>query len=445
MGSTDDTTSADTGTGDEGPAIDVPDDIRSFRRDLHRHPEPAWCEFYTTARIVEQLRERPVELQYGPEIFAGERKNVPEESELAQWRKRAIEAGADPDVIETIADGHTGAVATFTRGEGPTVALRVDIDALPIEESDDGDHAPAAGGFRSGNEGYMHACGHDAHATIGLGVLDRVIDSEFEGTFRVLFQPGEEQIVGGEPMVEAGLVDDVDYMLAVHVGLDHPTGEVVAGMGGFLAVSHFRAEFDGEPAHAGGRPNEGRNTVQAMAAAIQNLYAIPRHADGATRVNAGIVGGGTATNIIPEESFIEGEVRGETTELMEYMDEKVETVVHNAAEMHEVSVETERLGRAPSAESDEALVERVAAAAGDTPGVETVTRRDSLGGSEDATFMMQRVQELGGLAAYVGVGTDHPGGHHTSTFDVDEPTLVVGVDTLARTIADLARDPPTAD
>ena len=427
---------------DQTPSVPVPEELRSFRRDLHSHPEPAWCEFYTTARIVEELRERPVDVSFGSEIIGGQRRNVPSADELATWRERALEAGADADVIEEIGDGYTGAVATLDRGEGPTVGLRVDIDALPITESDDSGHAPAAAGFRSDNEGYMHACGHDAHATIGLGVLDRVIDSEFEGTLRVLFQPGEEQIVGAEPMVEAGLVDDVEYMLAAHVGLDHPTGEVIAGMSGFLAVSHFRADFDGEPAHAGGRPEEGSNTVQAMAAAIQNLYAIPRHSDGATRVNAGLVGGGTATNIIPEASFIEGEVRGETTELMEYMDGKVDTVVASAADMHDVGVETERLGRAPSAESDDQLIELVTEVATDTAGVTDVVDEDTLGGSEDATFMMQRVQDRGGLATYVGVGTDHPGGHHTETFDVDEPTLTIGVETLAGVIDRIGADPP---
>ena len=429
----------------DAPDVTVPDELQSLRRDLHRHPEPAWCEFYTTARIVSELRDRPVDVSFGEAIHAGDRRNVPDAEELAEWRERALDAGAAPETIESVGEGYTGAVATFERGDGPTIGLRVDIDALPIREADDGDHVPAAEGFRSEREGYMHACGHDAHATFGIGTLDRVIDSDFEGTLRVLFQPGEEQIVGGEPMVEAGLVDDVEYMFAAHVGLDHPTGEVIAGMDGFLAVSHFKAEFDGEPAHAGGHPEQGRNTVQAAAAAIQNLYSIPRHGDGATRVNAGVVGGGTATNIIPEETFVEGEVRGDTTELMEYMDRKVDTVVESAAAMHEVSVETERLGRAPSAESDDALVEVVGDVASETSGVTSVVDRDTIGGSEDATFMMQRVQELGGVACYVGIGSDHPGGHHTSTFDVDERSLPVGVDVLSGAIRRVAANPPATD
>ncbi|QZX98671.1 amidohydrolase [Halobaculum rubrum] len=415
------------------------DDLSAFRRDLHRHPEPAWCEFYTTARIVDELESRDLTaVHYGPEILGGERMNVPDDDELAEWFERAREAGAREDVLAEIEGGYTGAVAVLERGEGPVVGVRVDIDALPILESEDGGHVPAEEGFRSENEGHMHACGHDAHATFGLGLIDEILASDFAGTLKVFFQPGEEQIVGGQPMAESDLIDDVEYFLAAHVGLDHPTGEVICGIDGFLAVSHFLAEFEGEPSHAGGHPEQGRNTVQAAAAAIQNLYGIPRHADGPTRVNAGIVGGGTATNIIPEECFVEGEVRGGTTELMEYMDGKAHRVIESAADMHEVDVDVETLGRAPSATSDEELAAPIAEIAGDIDGVTNVIERDELGGSEDATYMMQTVQDNGGYATYVGIGTSHPGGHHTSTFDVEEESLDIGVDFLTAAVLEIA-------
>ncbi|MFB6107715.1 MAG: amidohydrolase [Haloplanus sp.] len=422
------------------------EELLALRRDLHRHPEPAWREFYTTARLVDELESRPLsELYVGPEVVAGDRTGVPDEDELDSWRERALAAGARADVLDRLDGGATGAVAVLDcsgeGSDGPTVGLRVDIDALPITESEDADHRPAVEGFRSENEGHMHACGHDAHATVGLGVIDAVAASEFTGTLKVFFQPAEETVGGGHPMAESGLLDDVEYFFALHVGLDHPTGEVVAGVGGFLAVNHFSAEFAGQSAHAGGHPERGRNAVQAMATAIQNLYAIPRHHDGATRVNAGLVGGGTAANIVPEESFVEAEVRGETTELMEYMDEKAERVLRSAAEMHDCEVSVERVGRAPSAESDDALAALVADAARETPGVTSILDADALGGSEDATYLMRHVQERGGLATYVCVGTDHPGGHHTPTFDVDETTVSLGVDLLTRAILAAGDDP----
>lgn len=412
------------------------DEYRELRRDLHRHPEPAWCEFYTTARLVEVLRERDLtDLHIGPDALAGdERMNVPDDEELETWLERAHEAGADPELLADLDGGYTGCVAVIERGEGPVVGLRVDIDALPVRESTSDDHVPTAEGFRSKTEGYMHACGHDAHATIGVGVIDAVLDSTFSGTLKVFFQPAEEQVSGGKPLADSGHLDDVEYLYAVHVGLDHPSGEVVCGIDGFLAVRHFLAAFEGEPAHAGARPEAGRNTVQAMAAAIQNLYAIPRHSDGPTRVNAGLVGGGTATNVIPEESFVEGEVRGGTTELAEHMSEHADRILRSAAELHDVDVEVSTKGEAPSAESDAALADVVGVAAGEVDGVTAVLDRAELGGSEDATYLMKRVQERGGLACYVGVGTDHPGGHHTGTFDVVENDLRIGIDVLARAI-----------
>ena len=415
-----------------------------LRREFHRKPEPAWREFWTTARIVDELESMDVdEILVGPEVLAAdERLAVPDEEQLDGWYDQALDAGANPETLERLRGGYTGAAAVVESGDGPTVALRVDIDGLPRSESIDDDHVPAREGFRSEHEGAMHACGHDAHATIGLGVLEAVADSDFEGTLKVLFQPAEETVGGGKPMAESGLLDDVDYLLAVHIGLDHPTGEVVAGVEGFLAVHHFRAEFSGEPSHAGGRPAAGRNAVQAMAAAVQGLYAIPRHEDGATRVNAGEVGGGSATNVIPEEAYIAGEVRGETTELMEYMRERAGSVVEGAATMHDCEVEVTSDGEAPGGESDDAVVDVVETIAGRTGGVDSVVRNDDLGGSEDATVLMNRVQGRGGKAAYVGVGTDHPGGHHTATFDVDEDSLVVGVDVLTETVRALARDRP---
>ncbi len=413
-----------------------------LRRELHRHPEPAWREYYTTARIVEALESMAVdEIQIGPEILgAGARMGVPDEEELTEWLDRARQTGVDDDVLDQLAGGHTGVIATIERGAGPTVALRVDIDGLPQHESKAPTHQPAAEGFRSQNEGYMHACGHDGHTAIGLGVLRLIAESPFQGTLKCIFQPAEERIGGGKAIAESGHLDDVEWLLAVHLGLDHPTGEVVAGIDGFLAVSQLDARFEGEPAHAGGHPEAGHNAVQAMATAVQNLYAIPRHSDGATRVNAGRVGGGTVSNIIPEGAFIEGEVRGETTELMAYTRRKAKQVIRSAAEMHECTATIEQTGEAPGGESDEAVVDLVATAASESDRVDSVIRRDTLGGSEDATYLMQRVQDRGGVAGYVGIGTDHPGGHHTATFDVDEESLLIGVEVLADTILQISRN-----
>ncbi len=416
------------------------EELIDVRRELHRRPEPAWREFYTTARIVEELERRGVdELAVGRDAIAPEhRTGLPPETELEAWADRAREAGVDETILEELAGGHTGVVATVDCGPGPTVALRVDIDALPIEEADDPDHRPAAAGFRSEHEGTSHACGHDAHATIGLGVIDAVREGEFSGTLKLFFQPAEEVIGGGKPMAESGHLEGVDYLLAVHVGLDHPTGELVAGIDGFLSVCHLEATFAGESTHAGARPEAGKNAISALGTAIGNLHAIPRHSAGATRVNVGVVEGGTASNVVAEEARLECEVRGESTELMQYTRKHAVRILESAARMHDCAVTVDVGSEAPSAESDPELSAVVADVAAGVDGVDTVLERDALGGSEDATFLMRTVQEAGGLACYVGVGTDHPGGHHTPTFDVDEESIRHGVETLAGTIETLS-------
>jgi aminobenzoyl-glutamate utilization protein A len=414
------------------------------RRELHRRPEPAWCEFYTTGRIVEELRELGVDdIRTGREMLAdGARQGVPDQETLDTWLSRARETDVDDDILDDIAGGYTGAMATLGNGDGPTIGLRVDIDGLPQRETDEAGHQPTEEGFRSVHEGYMHACGHDAHTTIGLGVVREFQKRAFDGTLKVFFQPAEEVVGGGRPIAKSGHLDDVDVLLAIHIGLDYPTGEIVTGMEGFYAVSHFDAIFEGEPAHAGAQPDAGANAIQAMATAIQNLYGIARHGDGATRVNAGEVVGGTASNIIAEDAAITGEVRGETTELMEYTRGRATQVIESAAAMHDCTVDIERGSEAPSASSDRVVADVVGDAAHAHEGVETVTPVGDLGASEDATYLMRRVQNTGGVASFVGIGTDHPGGHHTATFDVDERSLDIGVGVLCDTLTRLFESPP---
>ncbi|MFB6106075.1 MAG: amidohydrolase [Halobacteriaceae archaeon] len=412
-----------------------------LRREFHVHPEPAWCEFWTTARIVSELERIGVDEVYvGRDAVAADaRRAVPDEATLAAWRDRARDAGADPAVLDATSGGVTGAVAVHRAGEGPSVALRVDVDGLVREEATGASHVPATEGFRSETPA-MHACGHDAHVTVGLAVLEAVQSSDFAGTFTLCFQPAEERIGGGDALAQSGHLDDVDDLFALHVGLGHPTGEVVAGVDEFLAVRQFRATFTGEPAHAGARPEEGRSAAQAAATAVSNVHGAPRHSGGATRVNVGVLTGGTAPNIVPERVAIEGEVRGETTALREHCWTHVERTLRSAAAMHGCSVDVERLGEAPSAVSDPSLAGHVARAARALDGVEAVRDTGALGGSEDATVLMRHVQERGGRACYCIVGTDHPGGHHTATFDVDERTLPQAVETLTEAVRSAARD-----
>lgn len=422
----------------------VRDRMTDLRRRFHRYPEPAWREFHTTSLLVEELDGiGPDELAVGREAMdPGARMAVPDDEELTQWFERARERGVRGDVLDATEGGHTGCVAVIERGEGPSVGLRVDIDGLLIEEADDEIHHPACEGFRSEHEGMMHACGHDGHMTVGLAVLEAVLESDFEGRFTVFFQPAEEEGGGGNPMAAGPYMDDIEYLLAVHLGLDHPTGEVVAGIEKPLAMSHLNAEFRGRSAHAGKAPEEGRNAIQAMAAGVSNAYAIPRHAEGMTRVNVGRVEAGTASNVIAERATVAAEVRGETTALMESMKDRFERTVESAAAMHGCDVDLTVHSESPRADSDPELREIVHGVAGDTAGVTAPVRSADFGASEDATHLMRAVQERGGYATYVVVGTDHPDSHHTPRFDIDERSLGIAVDVLSESIRRIAAERP---
>ena len=422
----------------------IQDRLSDLRRSFHRYPEPAWREFHTTHRLVEEIRDIGVdELAVGVEAYeSGDRMAVPAADDIEEWRGRALERGADPDLLEKMEGGNTGVVAVLESGPGPVVGLRVDIDGLFIEESTAGDHAPTVDGFRSEGDGTMHACGHDAHMTWGLATLEAIAESDFDGKLVAFFQPAEEVSGGGHPMAESRFADDLDYLFAVHVGLDHPTGAVVAGIERPLAMCHVDVAFEGTTAHAGKAPQDGDNAMQALGTAIQNAYAIPRHEDGMTRVNLGKAEAGTSSNVIADFAHVEAEVRGETTELMEYMKSRLDRTLEAAAEMHGCDVDIDVRSKSPRADSDPELAEIVADVAGGMDGVDSIRPAADFGASEDATFLMERVQETGGLATYLIVGTDHPTSHHTPTFDVDERSLPIGVDVLTGSILAVAEDGP---
>ncbi len=414
--------------------------LREIRRDLHRHPEEGWTEFRTTALVAAELDDRDFTLHLGADAVAVEdRLGVPSDDEVAAAVDRARREGAPGAYLDRM-DGVTGLVATkrYGDGSGPVVGVRVDVDALARQEATDDEHRPAREGFGSAHPGEMHACGHDGHTAIGVGVA-RALDESggFDGTLKLFFQPAEEGGRGGYPMSRTAHLDDVDHLLAVHLGLGEETGTVVAGYDRPLSNAKLDARFVGEPAHAGVAPNEGRNAMQALATAVSNLYAIPRHADGRTRVNVGMVAADNAQNVVSEDAQMRVEVRGETAPLNEYMLDRARQVLDAAADMHGCEVETSLYGKTTTFETDDEMVAAVRHAAEAAEGVTTVRDRLPFGGSEDASYLIRRVQEAGGTATYVGVGASNPAGHHTAYFDIDEASLAIAVDVLAGTVRTL--------
>ena len=423
-----------------GIAAEIEAQLIALRRDFHQHAEVGWTEFRTASLVARRLAELGYEVRIGRQVLREEeRLGLPPAEVLESCWQRARQQGGDPAYLDAVRGGFTGVVGVLRGGRGPTVGLRFDIDALDLEESHDPEHRPAREGFASVNEGAMHACGHDAHAAIGLGVaevLARLAD-EVGGTVKFVFQPAEEGVRGAKAMVAAGVVDDVDYLLGQHVYSGWDVGQLDPGRSGFLATTKFDAVFVGAPAHAGGVPNEGKNALLAAATAVLNLHAIPRHREGKTRINVGRLMAGGGRNVIPDRAHLAIETRGGSTELNEYVFGYALRILETAAAMHDCSLQLRAMGGAQSADSDPALMERVAEVAGALGGW-TLRPPEPSGGSEDFTYMMARVQENGGLATNIGIGADLGGwGHHTAEFDIDEQALRQAVELLSAVTLEL--------
>ena len=423
-------------------AESLADDLIRIRRDLHAHAEAGWTEFRTAALVVKELTTLGWNVAYGPAVFHPEyRAGLPSAADLERHMARALAWGADPAIVQAMAGGYTGVVATLTNGEGPTVALRFDMDALDAVESTAAEHRPTAEGFASKNPVAMHACGHDGHTAIGLGVarLLMALKDELHGTIKLIFQPAEEGVRGGRAMAEAGVVDGVDYLLGAHLGFAATeTGLIVSGTAGFLATTKLDAVFTGAPAHAGAAPEQGKNALLAAAAAALNLHAIARHSQGASRINVGVLQAGTGRNVVPATATLKLETRGETSAIDQYMAAEAERIIRASAAMWDVTVRIERQGSAAGATSDTGLAAIVGRAAAESPLVTRVVDQMDLGGSEDCTWLMQRVQQQGGQAAYLLIGSKIAAPHHDFKFDFDESSLVIGVDVLVRSVLALA-------
>ena len=414
--------------------------VIAYRRDFHQHAELGWTEFRTASLVARRVSELGYDVQIGRQVLVGEeRMGLPPVEVLEECWQRAQCQGGDPQSLAALRGGFPAVVACLTHGEGPTVGLRFEMDALELEESRSPDHRPSQEGFSSVYTGAMHACAHDAHTAIGLGVAEvlAALKDRVRGTVKLIFQPAEEGVRGARAMVSAGVVDDVSALLGLHLYSGWDLGQLDPGRGGFLATSKFDAHLRGAPAHAGGKPHLGRNALLAAATAVLNLYAIPRHGEGVTRVNVGRLTAGTGRNVIPAEAHLLIETRGATSALNEYMAKAARRVLESAAAMHGCELETRAMGEAGSADSDAALSERVQAVAHEM-GVFQPRPPELSGGSEDFTMMMERVQSRGGLATNIGLGADvQAGGHHTAEFDIDERALRLAVELLSAVTLDI--------
>ncbi|WP_282174287.1 M20 family metallo-hydrolase [Cytobacillus firmus] len=416
--------------------------LKEWRRDFHRYPEGGFLEMRTASIVASILDELGFGLEMGRQVMAADYfMGKPNQEETAAHYQWALENGAKKEYIEPFKDGYTGIVATMdTKKEGPTIAFRVDMDALPIHESEADSHFPQKEGFRSAVPNTMHACGHDAHTTIGLGLASLIAENKdsLKGKIKLIFQPAEEGTRGARSMAEAGVIDDVDYLIASHVGTGVPDGHFVASKNGFLATSKLDVTFKGVSSHAGGNPEEGKNALLAAASAALNIYAIPRHSEGATRINVGELHAGSGRNIIADKAVLKIETRGETTKINEYVKAQAEAVIAGSAQMYGVEYEIHTVGEAISAHGSKELASVLHACAQEASYIkESILEDNSPAGSEDATFFMERVQQNGGQATYCIFGTELPAGHHNEKFDINEGTMMNAVQLLFESIKKL--------
>jgi len=389
----------------------------------------------TASKVARRLTELGYRVRIGAEVLdRDQRFGLPSDQELEAHFQRAKDQGADLEFLQQVKGGMTAVVGDLEGAlPGPTIALRVDMDALPIPE---GAKTPAEAGFTSLNAGVMHACGHDGHTAIGLAVAEvfAPLRAQIPGRLRIIFQPGEEGGRGALPMVAAGVLDDVDYLFACHLGCDIPSGEFRSAMNDFFATTKLDATFHGLAAHAGFDPDKGHNALLAAAQAVTALYAIPRHRDGASRINVGLLRAGSGRNIIGDEAYLMLETRGETAEIDQFMVGRAKAALQGAATMQGCSVDIEAVGSATTTPCDRQLSDVIAAAAATVPGLRSVAEPWHAGASDDFAYMMKRVQERGGLATYCGIGSDLPSGHHTRTFDFQEADIPPGVAALVAAI-----------
>lgn len=405
-------------------------EMSACRRDLHQYAEPGWREFRTTAKIIKILEEHHIPVKLGHEIINRDYLwSYPAQAELDAHMERAAAQGADPEILKRM-NGLTGACAVIETGRpGKTIAIRFDIDCNDVSEACDPNHIPAAEGFASVNPGCMHACGHDGHATMGIYTclaLNEIKD-ELCGTIKVIFQPAEEGVKGAQSIAEGGILDDVDIFLSSHLGMGYKTGELVGLTKDFLSTTKIDAEFTGIASHAGMTPQEGRSAILAAAAASLAMHTACQDSRGASRINVGTFHGGSGRNVVPDKAVIQIETRGKTTEIERTVYARAMESIEGAAKMFGCTVTTSIKGSAASADSNWELEPYINRAQARLPEITTYIPEAGFTGSEDATYLMAKVQEHGGLATYMGVGADIAAPHHNGRFTFDENALVTNV------------------
>jgi len=366
-------------------------ELVEIRRDIHANPELAFQERRTAALVAERLR------QLGYEVRSGV--------------------------------ARTGCIGELSTGAGRTVALRADMDALPIQEAND---VP----YRSRVDGVMHACGHDAHVACALGAARLLAESAAEGSLpsgriRLIFQPSEERtddenLGGAQRMIAAGAMEGVDAVVGLHVASMSPTGQVLFREGPLMAGNDtLHGVVRGASAHAA-LPHEGLDAVVLAAHVVLAVQAIvARRIDPleSAVITFGKVEGGSAENILSSEVRLVGTLRYFDFAVREQLQEELRRAFAVADAMGGEGQIEIRSGNPPVI-NDSGLNDLVRAAAASVVGEADVGVADLIMGAEDFAFL---AREAPGCFFWLGAGIeDDPRTHHSPRFDIDESCLPRG-------------------
>lgn len=378
------------------------------------------------------LRDAIDEIQPG---LVADRRHLHENPELgfqefktAEFVRQRLESLGVTDIRTGLAvTGVTGKIVGTAPGTGGHVLLRADMDALPIQEESDEEYV-------SQTDGVMHACGHDAHTAILLGVARILSDrkDQFSGTVTFCFQPAEEMPPGGaiQMIEEANVLEGVDAVFALHMAAGLPTGEVAIAGGPVMAGGDlFRVTFQGTGGHAAS-PSEADDPVIAAATAITALQTIvSRNTDPMDRavVSVCTFNGGEAFNVIPDTVEIGGTFRYFLPEVGEAIEKRIKEVCEDVASGLGCEARVEILRGYPPTVNDDSMAGLARQALVDALGEDAVRESIPVMGGEDfAHFLLRKP------GAYFNVGsyTERDGvnyGHHHPKFDIDEDSLAIGV------------------
>lgn len=401
------------------------DQMSALRRRVHRRPEEGWTEFETTALIVSHLRSLQFEVRCGravihPDFVMGRDPHL-----VAEAVARAKRQGVSEELLSEL-DDFTGAVGIWDSGRpGPVTAFRFDIDCVQVGETPDPAHEANAGGYASERPNLMHACGHDGHLAVGLGVAQWIKDhaDQLCGKIKLVFQPAEEGTRGARPMAESGILDDVDFIVCTHIGSSVPLHQVAVCTHGYLATTKLDIYFEGVPAHAGANPEKGRSALMAACSAAMMLVGIPRSGEGNTRIAVGRLTAGEGRNVVPVHAHLQIETRGSTADVNRYMVDCVKRITAGTALAYDVKSRIEKVGEASELITDQAVTDDLMSIAHAAPSIEAVELWDDIRGSDDCTILINRVRAHGGKSGYFLFGCNQ-NGHHRSDFAIqDEESL----------------------